>query len=373
MRFVALASCLVMSASCFPTVPDAGDDSNDDSKAGDGLSQDKSDDPSIDDPTILEARVCAAGATTFGVDVSYYNDTINWPTAKNAGVDYAFIRVSDGTGFHDPKFAQNWTNSKAAGVLRGAYQFFRPSQDVNAQADILINAIKNDFGSGDLPPVIDVEVTGSVSAATITARVHQWINRVKAALGVDPIIYTGFYFWRDNVGNPSGFANNPLWVAAYVSHCPDIPSNWSKWAFWQYYDKGKVAGIPGDVDVDHFNGSLDDLIAFAGGTTQMPPPDSCASATMNTDLPNGSCVQAASDELWYRCDSGSWTSIPSSSGCSVTYAWCESATLGKAVPPRTCVQAASDSEWYQCDGHSWAQPTTSSSGPAGTCSSSHPL
>ena len=362
MRYVALASCLL--ASC-TVVADVGDDS----KAGQNLGN--GDDSS--DPLVLETRVCASGPTTLGMDVSYYQETINWAAAKAGGIEYSFIRVSDGTTKHDPKFASNWTNAKAAGVIRGAYQFFRPNQDVNTQADILINAISGDFGQGDLPPVIDVEVTGGVSAATIASRVHQWIDRVHNALGVNPIIYTGFYFWRDSVGSPSGFDNNPLWIAAYVSHCPDIPLHWSQWTFWQYTDTGSVPGVPVAPDMNRFNGSLADLLAFAGGTMTMPPPTDCPSATMNTTEPDGTCVQAASDENWYRCDAGAWTSIPSSAGCAVAYAWCQSATLGKAVPPRTCVQARSDSQWYQCDGTGWVQPTTSTSGPAGVCSTSNPL
>ena len=153
MRY-ALASCLL--ASC-TVVADVGDDS----KAGQNLGN--GDDSS--DPLVLETRVCASGTTTLGMDVSYYQETINWAKAKAGGIEYSFIRVSDGTTKHDPMFASNWTNSKAAGVIRGAYQFFRPSQDVNTQADIMINAISGDFGSGDLPPVIDVEVTGGMSPA----------------------------------------------------------------------------------------------------------------------------------------------------------------------------------------------------------------
>jgi len=368
MRLSALASCLLVLSAC-KMMPDPADG---DSKAGDGLVADKNDDDT-NDPTILEARVCAAGTTTLGIDVSYYQGTINWTSVKNSGISYAFIRVSDGTGFHDPKFAANWAGTKAAGVIRGPYQFFRANQDVNAQADLMINSIINDYQLGDLPPVLDVEATNGMSAATIASRAKQWVARVKAAVGVEPIIYTGFYFWRDSVGNPSGFSSNPLWIAAYTSSCPTIPSTWSRWTFWQYTDSGKVSGISGNVDMNRFNGSLDDLIVFAGGAVSMPPPASCASATMNTDLPEGSCVQAASDGEWYQCEGGSWFGISSTSACSDTYAWCDSATLGVSVPPRTCVQAASDREWYQCDGKSWVQPTTSASGPAGTCASSHPL
>src|SRR5262249_56064122 len=122
-------------------------------------------------------------------------------------------------------------------------------------------------------------------------------------------------------------------------------------------ETGSVSGISGNVDLDKFNGSYDALLAFAGGMSQPPPPPgSCASATMNTDEPSGSCVQAASDQKWYQCNDGAWTAITSTAGCTTTFAWCQSATLGRAVAPRSCVQASSDNQWYQCHPHTLVHP-----------------
>jgi len=256
-------------------------------------------------------------------------------------------------------------------VIRGIYQFFRPTQDVAAQADMVIAAVGTPV-PGDLPPVIDVEVTGGLSASTIASRIRTWVDRVRAATGVDPIIYTGKYFWRDEVGGPTSFANNPLWIAQYTSHCPDLPSPWGSWAFWQYSESGYVAGISGAVDLDRFNGSLADLQALAN-QSQPTTSSACASETMGRDVAAGECVQSAADQRWYRCDAGSFTAISSTSSCSHTYAWCQSATLGRAVPPRTCVQSAADDVWYQCDGSSWATPVDpdAATGPAGVCSQSY--
>src|SRR4051812_45874576 len=73
-----------------------------------------------------DATVCGVGPTVKGIDVSYYQGTINWASVKGAGVQYAFIRVSDGTTFEDPKFDTYWAGSRGAGIVHGAYQFFRP-------------------------------------------------------------------------------------------------------------------------------------------------------------------------------------------------------------------------------------------------------
>ena len=102
---------------------------------------------------------------------------------------------------------------------------------------------------------------------------------------------------------------------------------------------------------------------------------SCSSATLDRDVDDGTCVQSASDQSWYRCDDGSWDAISTSAGCASAFAWCSSATLGEAVPPRTCVQSASNSVWYQCNGQSWVTPvdTSSETGPIGDCASWNPL
>lgn len=210
-------------------------------------------------------EVCPDGATVFGIDVSYYQGNINWTAVKNDGVKFAFIRVSDGTGFQDPKFAANWSGARSAGVLRGAYQFFRSDDDPIAQADLLI-ATMGALEPDDLPPVVDVESTDGVGAAARVTKLRTWLDRVEAATGVQPIIYTGGYFWQDNVAS-SEFSDHPLWHAGYTGGtCPStIANQWSDWAFWQYSSTGSVAGIAGNVDTNRFNGSLDQLLELSVG------------------------------------------------------------------------------------------------------------
>src|SRR4051812_37774275 len=111
---------------------------------------------------------CQLGPTTPGIDVSYYQDTIDWQRVRRAGIQFAFIRLSDGATLRDSMFATNWAESKRAGVVRGAYQYFRPDQSIAAQADLMIAAMR-DRGPDDLPPVIDIEVDGGLDAASVAA------------------------------------------------------------------------------------------------------------------------------------------------------------------------------------------------------------
>ncbi len=215
------------------------------------------------------AEVCPGGTLIEGIDVSYWQSTINWSSVAGDGVVYAFIRVSDGNpaegGTYDTQFQANWTNALAAGVIRGPYQFFRPSDDPVAQADLVISEIGGSMTPGDLPPVLDVEATDGLGASTVAAGIGDWIDRIESQLGVTPIIYTGKYFWQDNVQS-SAYSDYPLWHAQYTSAaCPNIADQWTEWAFWQYTSSGSVAGISGNVDRNVFNGTMADLQAMTYG------------------------------------------------------------------------------------------------------------
>jgi lysozyme len=205
--------------------------------------------------------VCAAGPTVEGIDVSYYQGTIDWNQVAAAGKAFGVARINDGN-FMDPQFDANWAGMKAAGMIRGAYQFYRPSHDPVAQADVVIQKVGK-LGPGDLPVMLDMEATDGVGPATITAQLHTWVDRVTQGTGKPPLVYTGKYFWDPNV-QTADFAGLPLWIAAYVKPCPNTPNAWSNWAFWQYNDNGKIPGIGPLTDVDVWNGDLNSLRLFVG-------------------------------------------------------------------------------------------------------------
>ncbi len=207
-------------------------------------------------------KVCPDGATTPGIDVSVWQGAINWTKVKAAGAQFAFVRISDGATLRDRYFDVNWAGAKAAGVIRGAYQFFRPGQSATAQANVMISAIGT-LQPGDLPPVIDVEDTGGLSPSAVASSVRTWVDRVQAALGVAPIIYTGPYFWHYQVGAPASFAPNAAWIAHTGTSCPYLPAPWSRWTFWQH-EISSIDGISGPVDRNRFNGSLAQLQELAG-------------------------------------------------------------------------------------------------------------
>jgi lysozyme len=210
-------------------------------------------------PRVKPARPdCHLGVTTAGIDVSYYQEVIDWPRVRRAGIRFAFIRVSDGAQLRDPRFATNWGEAKRAGIVRGAYQFFRPDQNVVAQADLMIAAMQGS-GRDDLPPALDLEVDAGLPATEVAARALIWIDRVRTKLGVEPIVYTGSDLWR--TGGATPLSLQPLWIAHYTQDCPTVPLPWPHWTFWQTSDRGAVPGVEGPVDLDLFAGTLADLRA----------------------------------------------------------------------------------------------------------------
>ena len=213
---------------------------------------------------VEQAQTCGAGPTVKGIDVSKWQGTINWDQVKNDGVEFAIMRVSDGTSYTDEQFARNWSEAKRVDIVRGAYQFFRSDDDTAEQAQMVIDAIGT-LEPGDLPPTIDLESDDGVDNATRIARVHQWMDTIEAFAGAKPFIYSGKYWWQDHMGTAE-FNDHPLWHAQYTAAaCPTLASQWPRWHVWQYTSEGRVAGINGNVDTNRFNGTRAQLDALRVG------------------------------------------------------------------------------------------------------------
>jgi lysozyme len=191
---------------------------------------------------------------TSGIDVSHYQGEVDWPDVAGDGVRFAFIKATDGVADVDPRFARNWAGAKAAGVVRGAYHFFRPSRDAEQQAAHFLGVATMDDMA--LPPALDVEITGGLGRPALQDGIRTWLETVQAALGCKPVVYTDPSFWRTSVA--ADFSAYPLWLACYANE-PEIPAPWQTWTFWQHDDAGAVNGISGQVDLDYCALSYDAL------------------------------------------------------------------------------------------------------------------
>ena len=121
------------------------------------------------------------------------------------------------------------------------------------QADFFIRTVK--LVSGDLPPVLDVEVTGRKEKKELQQGIKRWLDRVESHYGVKPILYTSYKF-KTRYLDDSIFNAYPYWIAHYYV---DSVRYQGKWHFWQHTDVGSVPGIKEYVDLNVFNGSLEEL------------------------------------------------------------------------------------------------------------------
>ncbi|MCK6548345.1 hypothetical protein L6R52_21030 [Myxococcota bacterium] len=225
-------------------------------------------------------RACPGSATVEGIDVSHWQGAIDWNAVAASGKRFAILKATEGTSYVDDTFARNWEGTKRAGLIRGAYHYFRPARDPIAQANHFAD-VMGPLGPGDLPPMLDLEETDGLSPSRVADATRRFLDHLQLRTGRVPMIYTGYYFWRDQTGNPSGFSHYPLVMAAYVRGCPLVPDSWGRFTMWQYSSTGRVPGIRGNVDLDVFDGDLNALIALSQGTapapvqpTPQPPPSS---------------------------------------------------------------------------------------------------
>ena len=213
-------------------------------------------------------------ATVPGIDVSHWDAGIDWPKVRATGQRFVFAKATEGINYKDDTFKDNWSGAKAAGLLRGAYHFFRCNVDAKKQADYFIDFVKAAKDDGELPPVLDLETNDGMTKEKIVVAAKVWLDRVEAAFGKKPIIYSGQYFLQDYLVQPGGgpppwAKDYPLWLAQYPNQYvegakPFLPRGWFNWSIWQYSDKGRINGINAAVDMNFFNGTLEELYKFAG-------------------------------------------------------------------------------------------------------------
>lgn len=196
-----------------------------------------------------------------GIDVSRWQGEIGWAQVAADGVSFAIARATQGRLVQDLEYARNKELAEANGVAFTAYHFASPDATANdaiLEADNFVDTAN--LGPGNLRPVLDIEQDGGLSVRKLRRWVRAWLGQVELRLGVKPIIYTSPSFWRDEMGNSRGFADDgyALWIAHWHVETPRVPArNWGGqgWTIWQYDNCGSVDGIIGCVDLDRLNGT----------------------------------------------------------------------------------------------------------------------
>ncbi|KAH9022149.1 glycoside hydrolase family 25 protein [Lactarius hengduanensis] len=209
-----------------------------------------------------------------GIDVSNFQGNLNWATIKSQGVQFAYIKATEGTTFIDSYFNRNYVGATSNNIIRGAYHFARPgSSSGAAQANYFLA-----HGGGwsrdgiTLPGAVDLEGVlilavsprcqfsdeffslrgdcSGLSRAQMVTWIKDFSNTYHSKTTRYPVIYTTTSWWTSCTGNSASFGTtNPLWIAHWASSIGTLPAGWSFTTFWQYADSGPHPG-----DQDEFNG-----------------------------------------------------------------------------------------------------------------------
>lgn len=186
-----------------------------------------------------------------GIDISSHNGEIDFKAVKKDGIEFAFIKASEGTDFKDKNFTTNYKNARKAGIKTGAYHFFRFDKDGVDQAINFLRATGN--RRLDLGIAIDIEQQGNpenVDSTLIADRLTSMVEYLNL-LGYRVTLYTNRSGYEKFLMGT--FPGHPLWICSFSDHPID-----ADWTFWQYDHHGKINGIKGDVDLNTFNGSRED-------------------------------------------------------------------------------------------------------------------
>ena len=157
-----------------------------------------------------------------------------------------------GGDFSDTAFVHNFNEARKNGFIRGAYHFYNPKTDALRQADFFIRSVK--LEPGDLPPVLDIE-TRSDNMDKLRRDLKIWLRRIENYYKVKPILYTSYKF-KTRYLNDSVFNSYPYWIAHYYV---DSVEYQGEWKFWQHTDVGRLPGIDEQVDLNVFNGNMEEL------------------------------------------------------------------------------------------------------------------
>ena len=194
---------------------------------------------------------------TIGLDVSEYQEKISWSYVdtleQKYPIDFVFIRATIGNDRVDSQFKRNWLGAKENKMIRGAYHYYRPNENSIEQAELFIQTVT--LKKGDLPPVLDIErLPENQSIDSLKIGLKRWLTKVESHYKIRPIIYTGEKYYDDFLKEE--FSDYLFWIANYNFYREQIQD---EWLFWQFTEKAKVPGIKTNVDINIYNGDLQQL------------------------------------------------------------------------------------------------------------------
>lgn len=211
------------------------------------------------------------GSAKLGIDVSKWNQEIDWEAVKEAGVEFAIIRcgyrgASTGALVIDPRYKENIEGAIEAGIPVGVYFFTQACDEVEAveEASMVIRLIE-DYDV-DYPVFLDSESAGGSGRADgldndERTRAHRAFLQTIEAAGYETGVYASRN-WLDGRLDMTQLSDYRIWLAEYA----DVPTyDAYYYHMWQYTSKGTVDGISTNVDLNLCYMNIDTSINHARG------------------------------------------------------------------------------------------------------------
>lgn len=184
-----------------------------------------------------------------GIDLSAHNGVPDFDSIAAAGIDFVYLKASEGVDYRDPAFPRNYLAARRAGLKVGAYHFFRFEGDGPQQAANFLAAIKG--CQLQMPAVVDIEEWGN-PAEKATEIILERLEGMHAILKV---FYGPTAIYTNKTGDArfirGKFEDTDLWICSFTNP----PLSRRRWHLWQHSHCGEVPGVKGNVDLDTFNGS----------------------------------------------------------------------------------------------------------------------
>lgn len=196
-----------------------------------------------------------AGSVYEGIDVSGWQGEIDFSQVKNSGINFVYIKSSEGQNTVDSYFRRNYEEARSNGLNIGFYHYVRArtTEEARLEAEHFANTIAGTVPNCKL--AMDFENFGNLSIGEINEISKVFLERVQELTNKEMIIYSNTSSARTIFSQE--LANEyPLWVAQYYVSNPSDNGKWNVWEGFQYTDRGSVPGINGYVDRDKFTSEI---------------------------------------------------------------------------------------------------------------------
>lgn len=185
-----------------------------------------------------------------GIDVSNHNGSLNWGSIKNAGVQVAYIKATEGTTYKDSYTVKHYTGARNAGIKTGFYHYLKGTSVPETQAVNAYNYVKT--LEQQLIFMLDVEEDFNGMSNYTVRFINKWKSLSNIPIGV--YTYSGFLgnFTQEAI---KCIKDLPCWIANYRNDYAGVKTGFfTNIVGWQHSDKGTYGTFKGDVNM--FNESV---------------------------------------------------------------------------------------------------------------------